>query len=150
MVLLIINKYLTFFLNIGKKSNSGFLKGYFVYFWGFVLSYFQIVTLYCGIFKFKTWSWHVFTKTHAVNMPVLIKCTSGCLCSSISNILRLEGMKELSLSLSNENNHFTLFIPVNSAFSSIPRARADTLFANSTLFQNVRDMLYTVVSSIFE
>lgn len=57
--------------------------------------------------------------------------------SSISNILRLEGMKELSLSLSNENNHFTLFIPVNSAFSSIPRARADTLFANSTLFQNV-------------
>lgn len=75
-------------------------------------------------------------------MPVLIKCTSGCLCSSISNILRLEGMKELSLSLSNENNHFTLFIPVNSAFSSIPRARADTLFANSTLFQNVRDMLY--------
>lgn len=57
--------------------------------------------------------------------------------SSISNILRLEGMKELSLSLSDENNHFTLFIPVNSAFSSIPRARADTLFANSTLFQNV-------------
>lgn len=57
--------------------------------------------------------------------------------SSISNILRLEGMKELSLSLSNEDNHFTLFIPVNSAFSSIPRARADTLFANSTLFQNV-------------
>ncbi|XP_022312175.2 uncharacterized protein LOC111117369 isoform X1 [Crassostrea virginica] len=56
---------------------------------------------------------------------------------SISNILHLEGMKELSLSLSNEDGHFTMFVPVNSAFSTIPRSRADALFANSTLFQNV-------------
>ncbi|XP_061190852.1 fasciclin-1-like [Saccostrea echinata] len=57
--------------------------------------------------------------------------------SSISNILRLEGMKELSHALSNEDNHFTMFVPINTAFSAIPRSRADTLFANSTLFQNV-------------
>ena len=61
-----------------------------------------------------------------------------CVFSSISNILHLEGMKELSLSLSNEDGHFTMFVPVNSAFSTIPRSRADALFANSTLFQNVR------------
>ncbi|XP_056003314.1 fasciclin-1-like isoform X2 [Ostrea edulis] len=57
--------------------------------------------------------------------------------SSISNLVRLDQMKELSLALSDDGNHFTMFVPVNDAFSAIPRSRADTLLTNSTLLQNV-------------
>lgn len=61
-----------------------------------------------------------------------------CRFSSISNLVRLDQMKELSLALSDDGNHFTMFVPVNDAFSAIPRSRADTLLTNSTLLQNVR------------
>ncbi|KAK3094302.1 hypothetical protein FSP39_000056, partial [Pinctada imbricata] len=57
--------------------------------------------------------------------------------SFISSFLNLETMKELSTSLQQLDNSFTLFIPLNSAFSNIPRSRADKLLSDTNLLQQV-------------